>query len=188
MPILSCKICEKEFYKKPCHIARGEGKFCSNKCAGISRLKGKYVSCAICENRVWRTPRHLNNSKSKKYFCNKSCQTLWRNSVVYIGPNHPNWKGGNFTYRDKLVKAGIEQICKRCRMDDFRLLTVHHIDKNHGNNDLNNLTWLCYNCHALVHKDKGEYDKFMGAMVKQLSQRSVAARSRVQIPLAPPKK
>src|SRR3989344_1304805 len=184
MPILSCKICSEEFYIKPAHLKRWDGKYCSNACAGQGRRTGKFLICTTCGKDVWRTPRHLRISKSGKYFCNKSCQTHWRNSVVYVGSNHPNWKGGEFVYRNLLSKTATEKKCKRCGIIDFRLLTVHHTDWNHQNNKLNNLIWLCYNCHALVHKDKAENKKFMEAIVKQLSQLSVAVRSRVQIPLA----
>ena len=87
--------------------------------------------------------------------------------MVYVGSNHPNWKGGEFTaYRSILAKTTTPKTCKRCGLDDQRRLAVHHIDKNHRNNDLNNLVWLCYNCHFLVHKDEKENKKFMEVLVK----------------------
>lgn len=165
MAIVKCGICKKEFYVKPSHLKRGDGKYCSIVCSVVARRRGKFVKCFICNKKVWKMPRHLKNSKSGKYFCNKSCQTVWRNSIVYVGPNHPNWKGGNFIYRELLFKSGGEKICKRCGNKDFRLLTVHHIDKNHKNNKLNNLAWLCYNCHALIHKDTDECRRFMEVLV-----------------------
>lgn len=85
---------------------------------------------------------------------------------MYIGPNHPNWKGGEYIYRNLLSKTPTKKECKKCGIKDLRLLTVHHIDTNHRNNSLNNLAWLCYNCHALLHKDTQENKKFMEAMVK----------------------
>src|SRR5258708_28609568 len=104
MPILNCGICNKSLYVKPSHVLRGYGKYCSIACAIQARRKGKFVSCATCGKEVWRMPRHLGHSQSKKYFCNKSCQTLWRNSVMYTGPNHPNWKGGLNVYRKIMLK------------------------------------------------------------------------------------
>ena len=165
MPIMACKICEREFYVKPCHLKRGDGKYCSNACAAQGRRTGKFVVCAICGKNVWRAPRYLHQSKSGKYFCNKSCQALWRNSVMYIGPNHPNWKGGENAYRDMMLRASTAKVCKRCGITDLRLLTVHHLDENRHHNRIENLVWMCYNCHFLVHKNKEEKNKFMEALV-----------------------
>ena len=59
------------------------------------------------------------------------------------------------------MKTGRRCICKRCGLDDKRVLAVHHIDQNHFNNKPENLTWLCQNCHFLVHHDKVEKQKFL---------------------------
>lgn len=165
MPIISCQICQKEFYIKPSHLKRGDGKYCSNTCAGIGRRRGEFVKCQTCGKDVWRMPLHILRSKSGKYFCDKSCQTLWRNSEMYVGPNHPNWKGGLNAYRDMMLRSGLARICKRCDQKDERLLAVHHVDENRKNNTMNNLIWLCYNCHYLIHKDKMEKKKFMEVLV-----------------------
>lgn len=84
---------------------------------------------------------------------------------MYIGPNHPNWKGGDNAYRDMMLRATSVKACKRCGVADFRLLTVHHLDENRHHNTIENLVWMCYNCHFLVHKDKEEKSKFMEALV-----------------------
>ena len=84
---------------------------------------------------------------------------------MYVGPAHPNWKGGEYAYRKILLRTKTVKICKRCGIEDSRLLAVHHLDENHQNNKVDNLVWLCYNCHFLVHKDKNEKKKFMGVMV-----------------------
>lgn len=84
---------------------------------------------------------------------------------MYTGPNHPNWKGGRSTYRDNLIKSKISKICKLCKIKDCRILAVHHIDRNRKNNKMGNLTWLCHNCHFLVHHFKEEKEKFMEVLV-----------------------
>lgn len=165
MSLVKCKICSEHFYAKPSHLKRGDCKYCSILCSIEGRKRGKFVKCSTCEKNVWRMPKHLDHSKSKNYFCNKSCQALWRNSVMYIGPNHPNWKGGGNSYKEILIRSSSKRVCKRCRIDDIRLLAVHHIDLDHKNNKLENLVWLCYNCHFLIHKDGSEREKFMGVMV-----------------------
>lgn len=165
MPIALCKICKKEFYAKPNWIKRGFGKYCSRECTHKSQYNGKTLICFICQKEIYRPLKQLANSKSKKYFCSKSCQTIWRNSVVYVGQNHPNWKYGESTYKSTLIKHGTEPICKLCNLKDMRMLVVHHIDNNRRNNKISNLTWLCHNCHHLVHHHPMENKKFMEAMV-----------------------
>lgn len=115
--------------------------------------------------KVYKSAADLKKSKSKKFFCSKLCQTIWRNSIVYIGSNHSNWKGGETTYRNILIRAKLPKICKRCKNNDERLLAVHHVDSNRKNNNLKNLTWLCYNCHHLIHRDIKERQKFMEILV-----------------------
>ncbi len=162
---VSCKICSKEFYAKPSWINIGNGKYCSMECSQKSQIKGTHVKCEICKKEIWRTPSKIRRSKSRKYFCNKSCQTLWRNSIVYVGKNHPNWKNGGTMYRKILQRSTKEKICCLCEIKDERILAVHHIDKNRKNSKLENLIWLCHNCHFLVHHDTKTAKKLMEAIV-----------------------
>ncbi len=158
MPQVNCKICKTEFYAKPSWLKQGWGIFCSRLCLYQGRRKGKIIKCFICGKESYKQPKALNKSKSKKYFCGKSCQTTWRNSV-FIGNKHANWKNGNSAYRTILTRNGIPKICRLCNTDDKRILAVHHIDHNRGNNKVNNLTWLCHNCHFLVHHHDQECKK-----------------------------
>jgi hypothetical protein len=152
MPDVKCKICKKKFYAKPSHLKRGWGKYCSAECQYKGMLKGKFVKCFVCGKEIWRTPKNFKNSKSDKFFCNKSCQTTWRNQY-YSGPKHPNWQGGeHIEYRNLLLKSSVSRVCKICGTRDKRVLIVHHKDKKHRNHNVKNLVWLCLNCHFLVHK------------------------------------
>lgn len=154
MPQVKCKVCGKEFYAKPSHLKLGWGKYCSQGCHHKGLLRGKFVKCDVCGKEIWKRPRALKHSKSGKFFCSKSCQTLWRNKY-YSGERHPNWQGGdNIAYKNLLIKSGVAQICKICGNKDRRILIVHHKDKNHRNHKIKNLVWLCFNCHYLVHKYK----------------------------------
>ena len=148
---VTCRQCKKTFTAKPSHIAMGFGKFCSRLCSSLSQKTGKEVSCDICNKKVYRIPKYLVGSKSGKYFCTKSCQTLWRNQL-YVGERHANWKHGRAAYRSVLGRAKRERVCEICNTDDRRILTVHHKDRNRTNNNLDNLAWLCHNCHFLVHR------------------------------------
>lgn len=164
MPIKKCKICNNRFYAKPFFLRNGKAKYCSLKCMGLDKRKGKIFNCFSCDKEIYKTKKAINKSKSKKYFCSKSCQTKWRNTE-FTGEKHSNWKGGVSTYKDILIRNKIPQMCKFCKKKDIRILAVHHIDRNRKNNNLSNLTWLCHNCHHLVHHDKKERDKFMETLV-----------------------
>lgn len=164
MAIVKCKTCSKEFYVKPSHQKRGWGKFCSKVCQAEGQLKGKFVKCHICKNKIYRSPKSLSRSLSKKFFCSKSCQTLWRN-IEYTGDKSRNWKNGEHAYRSILRRSGRELKCVFCGIIDGRVLAVHHKDHNRSNNNINNLVWLCFNCHYLVHHDEKIDNQIMEALV-----------------------
>lgn len=167
MPDVRCKICRTVFYAKPSWLRDGFGKYCSNQCKREGQKTGKIVECFICNKKTYKSGKSLKGSKSGKYFCSKSCQTIWRNSIVHIGPNHPNWRGGTSSesYRNILKRSKRKPICTLCRLTDKRLLAAHHIDENHTNHSVKNLAWLCHNCHFLVHHYKDQKIKLMETLV-----------------------
>src|SRR5436853_7827932 len=122
MPHLPCMICGKDFYAKPNWIKLGKGKYSSHSCCSISQKKGEMKQWITCGKDVYRSLRSFKTSKSGNYFCGKRCQTIWRNSIVYVGKRHPNWKGGAYTYRRLLLKAPALKICTRCQLGDMRTL------------------------------------------------------------------
>lgn len=156
--VRSCAVCKGDFKTKPYFLKHGGGKYCSKACHHIGLRKGEFVQCFICKAETYKTPKALKNSKSKKFFCSKSCQTTWRNSE-FIGPKHANWVAGLYAYRSVLERHKIPAVCKRCKLDDKRMLAVHHIDQNRKNNAIKNLTWLCHNCHHLIHRYPAERKK-----------------------------
>jgi len=153
MPHIPCKICQTIFYAKPFHQRKGWAKYCSRSCQYKAQQKGKLVACEICSNRIWKTPSHFRHSESKKFFCSKSCQTVWRNRV-YIGEKHSRWINGINTYRRIIRRSGLSEQCKQCGIIDTRVLIVHHIDHDRTNNNIKNLMWLCRNCHYLIHEGR----------------------------------
>lgn len=150
-----CLICGNKFYAKPSHKAKGWGKYCSKICQYQGQKTGRIVPCSICATEVYKTKNNQSRSLSGRYFCGKSCQTVWRNTQ-YAGDKHKNWTTGKASYRVTLLRSGRNKVCGRCKLSDMRVLAVHHKDKNRDNNNLSNLMWLCHNCHYLVHHDKTE--------------------------------
>jgi hypothetical protein len=166
MPIVPCMQCIKSFYVKPFWIKNGGGKYCSLECKYKGAKKGKIVTCFICSKKVYKKLSKLAFSKSGKYFCGKSCQTKWRNQE-FIGPKHANWKYGRSAYRSVLGRYKILKKCTLCGTDDERVIAVHHIDQNRLNNIVENLAWLCHNCHHLVHHDIVEKERFLRKFAKR---------------------
>ncbi len=164
MPKVNCKICGTIFYAKPRHLKRGWGKYCSQKCQYQGQRTGFFISCSVCTKRIWKTPKDVRHSKSGKFFCTKSCQTVWRNQN-YIESEHPTWKDGINAYRNILIRSKALRECVKCKISDVRILVVHHLDKNRHNNTISNLVWLCPNCHALIHNDRLEMHNFMQTLI-----------------------
>lgn len=154
----NCRVCSSKFDVKPYFIKTGWGRHCSQSCKNEAQKTGRVVPCFICKKVVYRSKSDMRQSKSKRYFCDKSCQTIWRNSQ-YIGPRHLNWKGGSSSgsYRSLLRRSSPQEICGFCGITDKRVLAAHHKDHNHKNNRANNLMWLCHNCHILHHRFEGGY-------------------------------
>jgi len=153
-----CSFCEKVFYKKKSQIAYCKNNFCSPACQYKAARKGEYIKCFTCGKSIYKSKKELLRSKSKKYFCSHMCSNLYI-SKNQVGSGHPNWKGGMFSYRNMLKRQKLKEKCLLCFKKDSRILVVHHIDKNRKNNNLDNLMWLCRNCHFLVHNYKNESKK-----------------------------
>ncbi len=164
MALVTCTFCGKNFNAKPYWIKKGYGKYCSPTCQYAGMRKGKEMPCFICGKDSYKKPKQLKGSKSKLFFCGKSCQTRWRNQL-YVGNKHSNFTTGLHSYRSVLSRHKVPKLCRWCKTTDIRVLAVHHIDKNRKNNKLSNLAWLCHNCHFLVHHYEEPREQFMAAIV-----------------------
>lgn len=118
------------------------------------------IKCEVCNKETYKQLKAINGSKYGKFFCNQKCSNKWLGKMSRES-SHPNWQGGRFSYKKILQRSPIYKKCVLCAKDDPQILAVHHIDKNKGNNKVNNLSWLCYNCHFLVHHYIGENKKFL---------------------------
>jgi hypothetical protein len=146
-----CLICGKLFLIKKFHAKKGWGKYCSIKCRSKGQKNGKLVGCSYCGKKIYRTPRDFRKSRSERFFCSVGCHCSWENENVRCGVNAPNWIVGVNAYRALLKRAGVKVKCRKCDITDKRVLTVHHKDGNRKNNSLENLEWLCRNCHCIIH-------------------------------------
>ena len=151
MPYVNCGICDQKFYAKPRHLRIGWGKYCSIKCRTQSQFNGKVLRCNNCKKKIYRTPAEIKKSISGNFFCSRSCHCVWENKNNRIAENAYNWNGGQNVYRKIMERSDATKKCIKCGLTDYRILEVHHKDKNRKNNRLNNLVWLCCNCHKLEH-------------------------------------
>lgn len=163
MLTITCQTCSSKFDIKPSRLKTG-GKYCSRKCWHKANRPGKTVACSTCGKETYKQRKALRASKSGKFFCGRSCQTKWRN-VEFSEDKHANWKGGTHAYRRKMLQSNKRQECGLCRIQDIRILAVHHLDENRKNNHIDNLVWLCHNCHHLIHHYPDEAKKYMAAIV-----------------------
>ncbi|MBI3632980.1 MAG: HNH endonuclease [Candidatus Vogelbacteria bacterium] len=149
-----CLVCKKKIWIKASYIQRGWGKYCSKRCQAKAQRNGQWLHCDYCEKLIYRTPKDFVRSESKKFFCSVGCHCAWENKNRRSGENAPNWIAGQRVYKNLLIRAGIKRICGQCRLRDERVLVAHHRDRNRRNNRLDNLEWLCMNCHYLEHLRK----------------------------------
>lgn len=147
----NCAVCGKEFETIKARVSIGWGIYCSRSCQHKSMRKGLETKCAYCQKKIYRSQKSIKRSKSGRYFCGHLCQLYWFNKQKN-GERHPNWQGGKQSYRKNMIRTSKSVLCKKCGLGDIRILTVHHIDKNRDNNNIENLEWLCLNCHHLIHK------------------------------------
>jgi hypothetical protein len=171
----SCLVCSGEFDRPPDTLP-GEWQFhCCQQCLKWGVLTGEIKQCHHCGRRIYRRQADIRKSRSNLFFCDHSCRASWTNSLR-AGENHPNWKQGGGAYRDILIRSGVRPVCERCRNEDPRVLAVHHLDQDRANNRLDNLVWMCHNCHHLIHHFLQEMDEFMATLATAASSSPSASR------------
>ena len=164
MDNIQCELCRKWFDRKRSQVLLARRHYCSVKCQNLDKKKGDIFSCFFCGKKVYKKNKDVLKSKSKNYFCGIRCSNKWIGSQRQ-GSNHPNWINGKFSYKNILSRTGTKKICLLCNEENVRVIAVHHVDGNRDNNSITNLTWLCHNCHFLVHHDIEELNR-LGILLK----------------------
>ena len=141
-PNCKCKTCNKDIYKRPSQINKGNV-FCSKECYFKSCTI--LVKCLIC-NTEYKKGLH-------KKTCSKSCANKLRIGTVYKSGLES--KSKELKYRklkEQLVKLRGPS-CEKCNYSNTSILNVHHkIRKcDGGTDDISNLQLICPNCHAELH-------------------------------------
>lgn len=137
----TCSVCKKDIYRRPSEIkSTGNKLYCSLLCYGISCRKEH--PCLICKKPIL--------SGLNRKTCSRACSNKHRSGINYkIG--RPKDKAVSFrAIKLRLLKKR-GRICARCGYSEYRILEVHHKDRNRENNNLDNLELICPNCHSLEH-------------------------------------
>lgn len=108
------------------------------------------VTCKNCGKEFNKNPAEIKKSKTGNVYCSRSCSNSMNNRLFKTGKLSPNYKNGNSSYRQIMLRT-CENECKDCGNQDVRVLEVHHIDGNRKNNEIDNLVILCANCHKIRH-------------------------------------
>lgn len=156
----SCHFCSKTFFRKQSQLAISKRHFCSPKCQYEARKTGKLITCFICGKCVYKKKKDILYSKSGKYFCGQRCSNKWLGSQR-LAERHPNWVSGEFAYKEILSRQSPHKKCLLCGYKNKEAIIVHHVDQNRKNNKVENLVWLCRNCHHLVHNYTEPYKRLM---------------------------
>lgn len=140
-PNTKCIVCGKAIYKRPFEIKANNGRvYCSPVCYGVSnRIE---VPCAVCGK--------LMLSGLNKKTCSRICSNKHRVGIKYL-QNRPKDKVKSYKQLKIRILDIRGKVCERCGYNKKEILQIHHKDRNHGNNDLNNLELICPNCHFEEH-------------------------------------
>lgn len=140
-PNTTCLVCKKAIYRRPGEIKVNKGRvFCSMVCYGI--YCRKETPCIVCGTPIL--------AKFNKKTCSRSCANKHRAGIKY-NLNRPKDK---VKYQRGLKLRLLKERgnkCQRCGYDKYEILQVHHKDRDHTNNNLENLELICPNCHYEEH-------------------------------------
>ena len=88
-------------------------------------------------------------SQASGQFCSRECSHDYRTRLIM--ESGQGKKGNALTYLKRFVKYA----CSACGLSDWQgqkiSLQIDHIDGDKHNNTIDNIRWLCPNCHSQTH-------------------------------------
>lgn len=109
------------------------------------------LNCYFCGKTIFRLPSRVRHSKTGKFFCCREHQEFASKTTINNGKITPNYFDRPIdprAYRTLMMSFYPATCCETCQYaEHIEILEVHHIDSNRRNNKLDNLIWLCPNCH-----------------------------------------
>ena len=158
MVTLKCDTCGKDFQKKHSNY-----KYCSRECYyEMKRIRG--------DKPVWTDEMRKNMSEKYKGKGNPMYGVKGKDNPLYgkkrpefSGNNHPNWKGGCYISKDGYIIHCINgkdvpehrivmenHLGRKLKSEEI----IHHIDKDHGNNNIDNLQIVTRSEHMKLHREE----------------------------------
>ncbi len=139
-PNTKCFICGTSIYRRPSQLKKSAGAFCSMDCYGIYCRKES--PCVVCGKQILA-------SKNKKS-CSRSCANINRAGTKYIGRPLKDKVRNHQSLKIRLMNAR-GKVCERCGYDKYKILQIHHKNKDRNDNTMGNLELICPNCHYERH-------------------------------------
>ena len=134
--LIECKICHNQWSFSPTSLAPNNMN--KHKFQGCPKCKYVELTCPVCHKKFKR----LKSNVYKNNYCSLSCAATANNKFIK--------ENNSFAYR----RNAFENYPHKCSIcgwqEDERILEVHHLDENRNNNNLDNLTILCPNCHKFL--------------------------------------
>lgn len=150
--IITCQFCQKEFLADKREINRGNAKFCSRSCSS-KRTKPQTPNtyCAFCGQSFYRMPSKKTSAKHGIFFCSRSHKDLAQRmgGIKDIQPSH---YGSTLNNYRTIAKRNFPETCSKCGYSKVpEILEVHHKNHDRKDNSIDNLCYLCPNCHQEHH-------------------------------------
>lgn len=101
-------------------------------------LKTHTKECQRCGEDYTIEAREKTRKFKESKYCSRSCAN-----------NRQEWWNENATNYRTIAFRKWDKKCIVCGFD--KIVTVHHMDEDHSNNDINNLVPLCPNHHEMFH-------------------------------------
>lgn len=147
-----CETCQGEFLADKREVNRGNARYCSLSCvASRKRVATPNTECAYCGIPFYRSRSKLKASKSGLAFCCREHKDLAQRlgGIREIQPKH---YGTIVTDYRTVAKRELNPICSGCGYDKVPgILEVHHKNHDRSDNSIDNLCYLCPNCHQEHH-------------------------------------
>lgn len=149
-----CSNCGREFEYRGNHKKRNNHFFCCAECSYAFKVKKIYVLCDWCGVPIYK--KRSDVARTRHNFCDVGCYIDFINFEKAGASNQR--AAGSVVYR-KLAEM---KIGRPLRADE----EVHHLDGDHRNNALENITVVTVSEHSQLHASQKERDQ-RGRFIKQ---------------------